>query len=170
MKQALIAAAVCSLLPIATSAYQVPKADASKADAEQRRPGQRLIGHYHIREGAKDGEKVPEERIKNSSVAITADTITVVDHNDKEVYAASYKLTRGKDRGLWNVDMESKVPKKGEKALGLIKRDGETLSLIYSLTGKRPEGFDKTEKGQHLFKLERKSNEPTLKEPADEKP
>lgn len=170
MKKLLVAAAVCSLIPIASLANQAPKAEAPEADAESRRPGQRLIGHYHIKEGAKDGEEIPAEQLKDNTVAISKDTIAVVDRDKKELYSAKYKVSRGGERGLWNVDMESKVPKAGEKALGLLKRDGNKLWLIYAISGERPKSFDKTEKGQHLFKMERESKQPDLNEPAEKKP
>ncbi|HEX6985213.1 MAG TPA: hypothetical protein VF170_07540, partial [Planctomycetaceae bacterium] len=133
----------------------------------RRDPRQRLVGQYEIVEGAKDGEAIPKDRL-NNTVAITRDTIAVVDREKKELYSAKYELRRGGERGLWQIDMESKVPEEGAKAVGLLKREGEQLWLIYDLNGVRPENFDKTAKGQHLFKMKRKADEPSLNEPTDE--
>lgn len=134
---------------------------------ERRGRGQRLVGQYEIVEGAKDGEEISAERLKDNTVAITRDTISVVDREKKELFSATYKLARGEERGLWKIDMVSKVPNEGEKAVGLLKRDGEQLWLIYGLDGKRPENFEKTTKGQHLFKMKRQSETPDLNEPAE---
>jgi uncharacterized protein (TIGR03067 family) len=137
--------------------------------AQQNQPSQdqtrdrtrRLVGQYEIVEAAKDGTAIPKDRLKNT-VTFTRDTIAVIDPEKKELYSASYKLTRGSERGLWQIDMESKVPQAGAKAVGLLKRTEDQLWLIYALDGKRPENFEKTTKGQHLFKMKRKAEAPDV--------
>lgn len=148
-------------------AYQESGRSVSQAPAAEK-----IVGSYSITEGAKNGEKIPAERIKDSTVAITPDTIAVVDRDQKKLYSAKYKLMPGGESGVWKIDMESQVPQEGTKALGLLKQDGEQLWLIYtpaderSLTNnKRPEGFDKTEEGQHLFKMKRHADAASLNTP-----
>lgn len=158
--------ACCFFVPAALPAFQETPAE---GEQQRRRPAQRIAGKYRITEGAKDGEKIPAERLKDSTVAITAENIAVLDHDEKQLYAAKYTLTRGSERGTWNVELVSMLPKEGEKALGLVKRDGEQVWLIYGLDGKRPTGFEKTEKGQHLFKLKREAKEPSLTKPEGKK-
>ena len=148
--------AISLCMPVMLFAQQT--AQNSEAQSQERDRGRRIVGQYEITSGAKDGVEIPKERL-NNTVAITRDTIAVVDRDKKELYSASYKLTRsGTERGLWNIDMESKVPQAGSKAVGLLKRNGEELWLIYAIDGKRPENFEKTTKGQHLFKMKRKAD------------
>lgn len=124
---------------------------------------ERLVGQYQIVEGAKDGTAIPPERLKNNTVAITRDTIAVVDPDRKELYSARYKLGPENDQGIAQINMRSESPKEGASAVGLLKRDGEQLWLIYALDGQRPKNFEKTIEGQHLFKMKRKqeAEEPT---------
>ena len=124
-----------------------------------------LIGQYKITAGEKDGLEIPAERL-NNSVTITEDTFAVVDRDKKELYAAKYKLKRKQgEKGLFEIDMESTAPQEGAKAVGLLKRDGKEVWLIYALGENRPENFEKTIRGQHLFKMTR-----TTKPAADAPP
>ena len=51
-----------------------------------------LVGSYIIVAGEKDGEKIPDERIKGSSVRIAENAIHTFDKEQKETYAATYIL------------------------------------------------------------------------------
>ena len=135
---------------------------------EGRGRGRALIGQYEITGGEKDGEPIPEDRLKDNTVAITEDTFAVVDRDKQELYSAKYKLKRPDgQRGLWEIELESKVPKEGAKAVGLLKREGQEVWLIYALSGDRPEGFEKTAQGQHLFKMKRTAEAADLNESAE---
>jgi len=100
-------------------------------------------------------------------VAITRDTIAVVDLERKELYSARYKVGKKNEDGIWQINMTSKSPKEGTPAVGLLKRDGEHVWLIYDLNGKRPAGFEKTTEGQHLFKMARKTEKSKAGESAE---
>lgn len=131
-----------------------PKDDKATSDAKTRRPP--LVGEYRITSGEKNGEAIPEERLKDTVVAITEDTFAVVDREKKELYSAKYTLKKQPgEKGVWQIDLESKAPREGDKAIGLIKREGKEVWLIYALGETRPDGFEKTTEGQHLFKLTR---------------
>lgn len=170
MSRSLIATIAFAIAtPLLANQAPEQKEDQSRDESEQK-----IVGSYSITEGAKDGEKIPADRLKDSTVAITKDTIAVVDRDQKKLYSASYQLSRGGESGLWKIDLESQVPKEGAKAIGLLKQDGQQLWLIYSLAdeksltnAKRPTGFDKTEQGQHLFKMKRQTKAPTLNQPAE---
>lgn len=142
-------------LPAILYAAQDDSATA-KDESSAGKDTERLVGEYEIVEGAKDGAKIPAERLKNNTVAITRDTIAVVDPDRKELYSARYKLGPENDEGVAQINMRSKSPKEGANAVGLLKRDGEQLWLIYDISNKRPENFEKTTEGQHLFKMKRK--------------
>src|SRR5436305_2174801 len=94
----------------------------------------RLVGTYAIVAGEKGGRPEADERIKGTTVRITADRIVVTDSNTKETFAATYKVDTGKKP--WAITMTSTLPpSKGETARGLIERNGDTVRLIYALPG-----------------------------------
>ena len=113
-----------------------------------------LVGRYAIVSGEKDGLKEPEERIKDTYVTFTKDKVVVVDKDKKERYSASYTLDS--TRNPATIIMTSKVEgEAGEKARGLIKKEGDKLHLIYALpTGEIPSGF-KTREKQLMFVMKK---------------
>ncbi len=113
-----------------------------------------LVGRYAIISGERDGVKEPEERIKDTVVTFTKDKVVVVDKDKKERYSASYKLDSTKNPST--IVMTSKVEgSAGEIARGLIKKEGDTLHLIYALpTGEIPAGF-KTREKQLMFVMKK---------------
>ena len=117
-----------------------------------------LVGRYAIVSGEKEGLKEPEERIKDTYVTFTRDKVVVVDKDKKERYSATYKLDSTKNPAT--IIMTSKVEgSAGEIARGLIKKDGDTLHLIYALpTGEIPAGF-KTREKQLMFVMKPKKDE-----------
>jgi uncharacterized protein (TIGR03067 family) len=109
-----------------------------------------LVGRYVIVSGEKDGLKEPEERIKGTVVTFAKDSVVVADKDKKELYSATYKLDSTKNPST--IIMTSKVESSaGEIARGLIKKEGDTLHLIYALpTGEIPAEF-KTREKQLMF-------------------
>lgn len=166
---------MAKLLGVVTIALFVPAAlisadpqDGQGAEKDKTKR-QRLIGQYQITGGEKDGAPIPEDRLKDNTVAITEDTFAVVDRDSKELYSAKYTLKRrAGEGGVWEIDFESKAPREGEKAVGLIKRESRQLVLIYATGETRPEGFEKTTQGQHLFKLTRLDKKGRPKEPPEQ--
>lgn len=113
-----------------------------------------LVGRYMIVSGEKYGMPEPEERIKGTIVTFTKDSVVVADKDKKELYSARYKL--GSEKNPADIVMISKVEgSAGEEARGLIKKDGQTLHLIYALpTGEIPNGF-KTKEKQLMFVMKK---------------
>ena len=166
MRKLLSVLALALAVPAASLAGPQDGSGEGNSDGTGGRKG--LVGEYRITAGEKDGRPVPEERLKDNTVALTEDTFAVVDRDSKELYSATYKLTkRPGEKGLWDIDLESKAPREGAKAVGLLKRDGKEVWLIYALGEARPENFDKTEKGQHLFKMTRSAKAADANEPAE---
>lgn len=114
-----------------------------------------LVGRYRIVSGEKEGLKEPEERIEDTFVTFTKDKVVVVDKDKKERYSASYTLDS--TRNPATIVMTSRVKDSaGEIARGLIKKDGDTIHLIYALpTGEIPSGF-KTREKQLMFVMKKK--------------
>ncbi len=110
-----------------------------------------LEGGYTIVSGERDGKAIPEERIKGSVVRFTAAAITGTDKDKKEFFACTFTLD--KDKSPWVIRMKSTAPKAGDEAVGLIKIEGDTLTLIYALPGGDAPTEFKTKDKQHLFVL-----------------
>jgi uncharacterized protein (TIGR03067 family) len=118
-----------------------------------------LVGHYEIVSGEDAGKAVPEERIKGSTVRITAETIVVVDKQDKEAYVAKYALdTASKPYKITMTESGGPRGRKGEKAVGIIQAEGDTTRLAYAFEGGIVPTEFKTRSGgkQLMFVLKRK--------------
>ncbi|MDY3559741.1 TIGR03067 domain-containing protein [Gemmata sp. JC673] len=119
------------------------KKDEKKAAGE-------LDGGYTIVSGQKDGKAIPEGEIKGSLVRFTGDKIVGTDKDKKEFFAATYTIDKAKTP--WAIKMTSHQPKEST-ANGLIKKEGDTITIVYALPGgETPKEFKAGEK-QHLFVL-----------------
>jgi len=129
--------------------------------ADDKKPAEKsaaapLEGGYTIVSGEKDGKAIPEAELKGSVVRITADKIVGTDKDKKEFFAATYTLDTKKEP--WVIRMKSTAPKEAE-AVGLVKKDGDAVMLIYSLPGAEAPKEFKTKARQHLFVLKRTNTE-----------
>jgi len=118
-----------------------------------------LAGNYEIVSGEDNGKAVPEERIKGSVVRVTADTIVVVDKEDKEVYVAKYTLdSKTAPYRITMTETGGPRGRKGEKAVGIIQREGDNLKLAYAYEGGIVPTEFKTKAGekQLCFTMKRK--------------
>ncbi len=122
---------------------KVKKAAEKKATAS-------LEGGYTLVSGEKDGKAIPEDRIKGSLVKITGDTIVGTDKDKKELFVSKYTLDTTKTP--WAITMTSKDPKEST-AKGLVKKDGDTVTIVYALPGGDTPTEFKTKEKQQLFVL-----------------
>jgi uncharacterized protein (TIGR03067 family) len=148
--------------------------------AEDKKPADdkagKLSGTYTVVSGEKDGKAVPKERIDGSMIKFSDSTVVGTDKDKKEFYSASYTLDTTKTPWVITMtaakkdadkkesdkkdgekkDVEKKDDgQKGETAVGLIKADGDTVTVIYALPGgKTPTEF-KTGENQQMFVLKR---------------
>ncbi|VTT99658.1 Putative uncharacterized protein OS=Rhodopirellula baltica (strain SH1) GN=RB4470 PE=4 SV=1 [Gemmataceae bacterium] len=138
------------ILPVAFLVGGTLSLVAAAARAEDKKGAKSLEGTYTLVSGEEDGKAVPEERIKGGIVRFTADKITGTDKDKKEFFAANYTLDTTKTP--WAIAMKSTAPKAGD-APGLVKKDGDTLTIVYALPGgEAPKEFKAGPK-QHLFVL-----------------
>ena len=112
-----------------------------------------LAGVYKITAGEHGGKEIAAKELQPDRVTFTEDAVTVVDKDTKKLYAAAYKLMGGK------IHMISLEPKKGTTADGLVKRDGDTLTLIYALPGGAAPTEFKTSAKQMMFTMKRLGKE-----------
>jgi uncharacterized protein (TIGR03067 family) len=115
-----------------------------------------LLGGYTIISGEKYGVKEPTERIEGTTVRIADDAIIVLDKEKTEVYAQTYKIDTSSKP--WKITLKSKISPKNQSseetvAKGLIKQEGDTVTLIYALPGGETPTEFKTKEKQIMFVL-----------------
>jgi uncharacterized protein (TIGR03067 family) len=111
-----------------------------------------LVGGYKIVSGEHEGKPEPKDRLKGDTALFTRDTITVTDASKKKAYVATYKLDSSKSP--CRITMTSTFPREGV-AQGLIKKEGNTVTLIYALPGGAAPTDFKTKEKQNLFVMKR---------------
>jgi uncharacterized protein (TIGR03067 family) len=133
-----------------------------------------LDGTYVIVSGERDGKAIPKEHFDGSAIKITGTTIVGTDKDKKEFYATTYTLDTSKTP--WQIGMTTTAVKKdatdkdakkdaekgkdlkeGEKqsTTGIIKVDGDTVTLAYALPGGKPPTEFKTGDKQQMFVMKR---------------
>lgn len=123
-----------------------------------------LAGTYTIVSSQTGDEKSPAEEFEGHLVTFTENTIVATDADQKQMYAASFKLNNSKTPAT--IDMVSTMEEhRGAKATGLIQGDGRTVKLIYTVTGeaKPPTKFEPGEDQRLvvLKKIEKTASVPT---------
>ena len=124
------------------------------ADDKPALDGGKLAGNWAVTGGSKAGEKVDTSKYKNPAV-FTKDTIGL----KTEEGEFEFKYTVDAKASPAAVDLEITKPEgfKGAKAKGILKADGDKLTLCYNPEpdGKRPEKFEST-KDNKFFLFEMK--------------
>jgi uncharacterized protein (TIGR03067 family) len=142
------------LMVLANSTAMVQDAGSRSAGSDKACTPEDLVGRYVIVSGERDGSEEPAARIKGTVVVFTKESVVVADKDKKELYSATYKINSKKSPS--DIIMTSKVESSaGEQARGLIRKEGDTLQLIYALpTGEIPTGF-KTKEKQLMFVMKK---------------
>jgi uncharacterized protein (TIGR03067 family) len=134
---------------LASGAVAIAAFAAVAADDKTGKGAGKLDGGYTIVSGERDGRPLPADRVAGHALKFTGDRVVVTDKNNKETYVASYTLDTGKTP--WAIKMKSTVPPNGGEATGLVKKDGDTVTLIYALPGGAAPTEFKTTDRQNLF-------------------
>lgn len=123
-----------------------------------------LNGSYAIVSGEEEGKAIPKERIDGAMIIFTDKTVAGTDKEKKEFFSATYTLDTSKSP--WGITMtnasrgaapakDDKKPAEAMSSTGLIKVDGDTVTIIYALPGgKTPTEF-KTGEKQQMFVMKR---------------
>jgi len=125
-------------------------------------PANKLVGNYELVSGEDNGKAIPDDHIKGSTVRITDDDIVMVDKDNKEVYVTKYKLdTNRKPTRITMTETGGPRGRKGEKAVGIVERDGDKVRLCYCYEGGIVPTEFKTKAGekQLCFTMKRKAGE-----------
>jgi uncharacterized protein (TIGR03067 family) len=131
----------------------------TKAQDDKSKAANALVGRYQLVSGEKDGQPIPDERIRGSTMRIATNAMTTFDKDEKEIYVATYELdTTKRPWGITMIDIVAPDKGEGSKAIGLIEKSGDTVKLVYALPGgKTPTGFKAGEK-QQMFVLKKMGN------------
>jgi uncharacterized protein (TIGR03067 family) len=115
----------------------------------------KLEGDYVLVSAEKNGQPVPDERVRGSMVRFTENRIVATDKDKKETYVASYKVdSSGKP---CKIAMTSEIaPTQGVSTKGLVEQDGESIRLIYALPGGDEPTEFKTKDKQLMVVLKKK--------------
>jgi uncharacterized protein (TIGR03067 family) len=116
----------------------------------------KLVGTWTFVSGERDGEKVPEDRLKKASVEISKDAFTL--KGEDATFVMKYTLDTKKTPATIEIEIVKGPQGEGAKTEGIIALKGDELKLCYPpMGGEAPKGFD-AKKGSnlHLFVLKRK--------------
>lgn len=142
---AIITVASISMLARLTGS---PRDDGEQKKRPEKQTENPLAGGYTIVSGEMDGKEIPSEHVRGSTVIISPERIVSTDKDKKEFFSATYELT-SKDMP-WRIKMHSTNPKDGD-AEGLAKKEGNTLTIVYSIRGAAAPTEFRTKENQHLF-------------------
>ena len=143
-------ATIAFALAVAVTVSAEPAAARDEKKADEKKASASLEGGYTLVSGEKDGKAIPEEHIKGSIVKFTGDKIVGTDKDKKEFFVSTYTLDTTKKP--WVITMTSKEPKE-EVAKGIIKKEGDTITIVYALPGGATPTEFKTKEKQNLFVL-----------------
>jgi uncharacterized protein (TIGR03067 family) len=109
-----------------------------------------IEGGYTIASAERDGQPIPASTLKDSIVRVTGGKIVGTDRDRTEFLSATYTINVNKNP--WEIELKVMGAKDGT-ARGLVKRDGNTLTLIYAQPGAEAPKEFKTKEGQVMLSL-----------------
>jgi uncharacterized protein (TIGR03067 family) len=125
----------------------------------------KLEGSYTIVSGERAGTALPKADFDGATVTFTDKKVMGADKSKSEFFSALYTVDRSKSPWVISMtdakamgkdaDKEKYQKDQGASATGLIKQDGDTVTLVYALPGgKAPTEF-KAGENQQMFVLKR---------------
>jgi uncharacterized protein (TIGR03067 family) len=116
----------------------------------------KLNGTWSYVSGEKNGEKVSEANLKNGSVIITKDRITL--KGEQGDFIIKYKLNPAKSPCTIAMEIVEGPAGQGSMADGIIDVQGDKMRICYPAMGGPPptEFAAKKDSGLHYFVLKRK--------------
>jgi uncharacterized protein (TIGR03067 family) len=111
-----------------------------------------IEGGYTIASGERDGKPIPAERIKDAIVRLTGGRIVGTDRDRVELLVATYTLDT--EKTPWALELRHyEAP--DQLSSGLVKKDGNVLTIIFALPGGAAPTEFKTKEKQVMFVLRR---------------
>ncbi len=117
----------------------------------------KIIGTYKLVSGNNGGKEIPKEQL-NGQVRIAKDVMTTYDAENKEVYVVRYNVEREAEpaRIGMAVTSSSRPDAVGTKGRGLVKLEGNKLTLIYDYKSEEfPSDFEPKKDTENLLVMER---------------
>ncbi len=125
----------------------------------------KLPGKFVDIEGVKSGEKADPDRLKGQFVTVTKDVFKIEGDRPEQTFEFAYKLNADKTPAEIDFEITSPDDLKGNPAWGIIKLEGDKLTLCYHQATKdddrggsklRPKTFESTkENGYFLWTMTR---------------
>ena len=139
------------------AAFTIPAAaDEAKHGSSE---AKQLVGVYRIASGEMDEQTIPQERLEGT-VRWGLNSISGYDEDENKLYASTYQLDTTSTP--WKIKLVgTMVPNSEDKeakrftSQGLVKQDGDTVTLIYSTKdGMAPDDFE-AGTDEHKFVFEK---------------
>jgi uncharacterized protein (TIGR03067 family) len=130
--------------------------DKDKGKDEAKLDPAKLVGTWTYVSGERDGEKVPEDRLKKGTVEITKETLTL--KGDEATFVMKYTLDTKKSPAKIEIEIVKGPQGEGAKTEGIIALKDDELKLCYApMGGEAPKEFA-AKKGSnlHFFVLKKK--------------
>ena len=114
----------------------------------------KLVGTWKYVSGEKDGQKLDKDHLKDQTVIITKETITL---KGEQTFVMKYELDQKKKPVAVKLTMTESPFGAGAKADGVIELDGDELKFCYApMGGEAPKKFEAKEGSKlHFFVLKR---------------
>lgn len=126
---------------------------ADDKDKEGKFDAAKLVGTWKYVSGEKNGEKIDKDRLKDQTVVITKDTITL---KGEQTFVIKYKLDAKKKPVTVQMEITESPFGAGAKAAGILELKGDDLRVCYTADGEAPQKFESKEGSKaHLFVLKR---------------
>jgi len=131
-------------------------ADDKKAEEKNKLDPAKLVGTYTLVSGERDGNKVPEENLKKTTVIITKETITLKGADGS--FVIKYKADAKKTPATLEMEITEGPQGVGAKSGGIIALKDDELKLCYAaMGGDTPKEFAaKKDSGNHYFVMKKK--------------
>lgn len=110
-------------------------------------------GTYVATAGSRDGKPLTEEQIKGVTFRFDADKMVITDRSGKEIHKCTHTIDKSATPWKINMKMQDSSGGTDKTAVGLIQRDGETVSIIYPLAGGETPTEFKTKEKQEMYVL-----------------
>jgi uncharacterized protein (TIGR03067 family) len=139
------------------------KPSASAKEAAIREELARFQGTWQLVSAESNGEKAPEERVRQIRVTITGSTHTVRFGDEVIVHDVGFEIDPSKTPKEVT-DTINDGPDKGKQILGIYKLDGDSLTSCTASVGKeRPTEFASTPGSGHTLRVFRRSKQDDAK-------
>jgi uncharacterized protein (TIGR03067 family) len=149
VKKAMLTGAGVFLL----AALPLGAADKDKDAKDDKFDAAKLVGTWKYVSGETNGQKVPEDHLKDSSVVITKDTITL---KGQDTFVIAYTLDAKKSPVAVSMKITDGPVGKDSTAEGILELNGDDLKICYAPEGEAPKKFEaKDGSKHHLFVLKR---------------